>query len=293
MWPLLRVLRDGKEHAVREVVEELVLEFRLTPKEQAERLPSGRSFLFENRVGWARYHLKLADFISAPRRGVVKISPRGVDLLNQGVNEITLDLLKQYPEYQKSLDKQRKKEKVEMENESNSKQTPDEFLEEGYQKLREELARELMDKVKNCSPRFFERLVVDLLVKMGYGGSLKDAGQAVGGSGDDGIDGIINEDRLGLDVIYLQAKRWEATVGRPHIQKFAGALQGKRARKGVFITTSDFSKDARDYVSQIDSKIILMDGETLARHMIDFNVGVSTVTSYDIKKIDSDYFEGE
>ncbi len=171
--------------------------------------------------------------------------------------------------------------------------TPEENLDESYKKIRESLANEILDKVKSCSPLFFERLVVELLVAMGYGGTLQDAGKAVGKSGDGGIDGIIKEDRLGLDVIYLQAKRWEGNVSRPEIQKFAGALLGNQARKGVFITTSDFTKEAKDYVKTISSNIILINGEELAELMIDYNVGVSVATTYEIKKIDSDYFSEE
>ena len=171
-----------------------------------------------------------------------------------------------------------------------SETNPEETLETSYQELQESLASYLLQAIKDCSPDFFERLVVDVLIKMGYGGSRKEAGKAIGRTGDEGIDGIIKEDKLGLDIIYIQAKRWEANVGRPEIQKFAGALQGQRARKGIFITTSSFSKDALDYVKNIESKIILIDGERLAELMIEHNVGVSPVASYDVKKIDSDYF---
>jgi len=167
---------------------------------------------------------------------------------------------------------------------------PEEALETAYQELQDNLSSELLQTIKDCSPEFFERLVIDVLIKMGYGGSRKEAGQAVGRTGDGGIDGIIKEDKLGLDIIYIQAKRWEGSVGRPEIQKFAGALQGQRARKGIFITTSDFTKDALDYVKNIDSKIILIDGSQLAELMIEHSVGVSPVASYEIKKIDSDYF---
>jgi restriction system protein len=171
--------------------------------------------------------------------------------------------------------------------------TPEELLEQSYEKLREALAGEILSRVMSASPAFFERLVVDLLVRMGYGGSLQDAGRAIGKSGDDGIDGIIKEDRLGLDVIFVQAKRWQATVGRPEIQKFVGALQGQRARKGVFITTSGFSADARDYASRIDSKVVLIDGPQLAQFMMDFDLGVTSVASYQVKRLDSDYFAEE
>ncbi len=171
--------------------------------------------------------------------------------------------------------------------------TPEDQLAAAYRRLRDALETDLLEQVKSSSPGFFERLVIDLLLAMGYGGSRRDAGRAIGRSGDGGIDGIIKEDKLGLDAIYVQAKRWEATVGRPEIQKFAGALQGHRATKGVFITTSDYSAEAASYVDKISSKIILIDGSTLAGLMIDHGVGVSTVGTYEIKKIDADYFEGE
>ena len=169
-------------------------------------------------------------------------------------------------------------------------QHPEKSIDENYQQIRTELAADLLEKIKSNSPGFFEKLVVDLLVKMGYGGSREDAGRAVGGSGDGGIDGIINEDRLGLDVVYIQAKRWEGSVSRPEIQRFAGALQGQRARKGVFITTSNFTRDAKEYVDTIDSKIVLIDGQQLAEYMIDHDIGVSTTKTYEIKRVDSDYF---
>jgi restriction system protein len=172
-----------------------------------------------------------------------------------------------------------------------STQTPEELLEYAHSNLNRELAHELLNTVKQVSPDFFERIVIDLLLQMGYGGSFRDAGKAIGKSGDGGIDGIIKEDKLGLDAIYIQAKRWEGTVGRPEIQKFVGALQGHRAKKGIFITTSNFSDEAIDYASRIDPKIVLLAGEQLAQLMIDHNVGVSKESTYEIKKIDSDYFE--
>jgi restriction system protein len=174
-------------------------------------------------------------------------------------------------------------------------ETLDEAIESAYQQLRNQLTGDVLEQVRGVSWKFFERLVVDVLVKMGYGGSRKEAGQAFQQGGDEGIDGIIKEDRLGLDIIFVQAKRWRdgRTVGRPEIQKFAGALQGKRARKGVFITTSDFSKEALEYASLIDSKIILIDGERLAELMVEHGVGVTTTTSYEIKRIDLDYFAEE
>ena len=171
--------------------------------------------------------------------------------------------------------------------------TPEESLEAAYQKVRQEIGQELLRQIKQCSPAFFEKLVLDVLVRMGYGGTRKEAGEAIGKTGDGGIDGIIKEDRLGLDIIYIQAKRWEGSVGRPEIQKFAGALQGQRARKGIFITSSSFTDDAKDYVSRIESKIVLIDGDLLAQLMMDHSVGVSTTATYDIKRVDSDYFSEE
>lgn len=164
------------------------------------------------------------------------------------------------------------------------------MLESAHQQIRGDLATDLLKRIKADTPTFFERLVVELLVKMGYGGSRKEAGKALGKSGDEGIDGIINEDRLGLDTIYLQAKRWEGTVGRPEIQKFVGALHGKRARKGVFITTGKYSTEAREYVFNIDPKVVLIDGQELAELMIDFGLGVTTTATYEVKRVDSDYF---
>ena len=184
---------------------------------------------------------------------------------------------------------------VTIEEEERTGQTSEGSIEENYQRIQGELAADLLEKIKSKSPAFFEKLVIDLLVAMGYGGSREEAGRAVGGSGDGGIDGVINEDILGLDVIYVQAKRWEGNVSRPEIHKFAGALQGQRAQKGIFITTSDFTREARDYVTTIETKIVLIDGRQLAQFMIDCNVGVSVVKSYEIKRVDSDYFaeEGE
>ncbi|WP_323314147.1 restriction endonuclease [Anabaena cylindrica] len=223
-----------------------------------------------------------------------QITDRGKNILIRNPSEINLKFLNQFPEFIEFKTTKKDNDKSEPEIIEISETTPQESIEFGYQKIRKELELELLNRVKSCSPDFFERLVVDLLVKMGYGGSRRDAGRAIGKSGDGGIDGIIKEDKLGLDIVYIQAKRWDNTVvGRPEIQKFVGALHGQRARKGVFITTSRFSQEAREYVSIIDSKIVLIDGQELAQLMIDNHVGVSTVSIYEIKKIDSDYFTDE
>jgi restriction system protein len=294
MLPLLRVLKDDKEHNIGEVVDALAEEFHLSPDERNQLLGSEQQTVIRNRAGWARTYLKKAGLVESTRRGYFRINERGRSVLASKPERIDVKFLGQFAEFVafREVRHERSEEKIAAEA-VQIDATPEEALDGAYQRLRIDLQADLVSYIMAASPSFFERLVVDLLVRMGYGGSLRDAGQAVGKSGDGGIDGIIKEDRLGLDVIYIQAKRWEATVGRPEIQKFAGALQGHRARKGVFITTSTFSSEAIDFASRIDNKIVLIDGATLARYMIDHNVGVSLSRSYEVKKIDSDYFGEE
>lgn len=297
MLPVLKLAADGAEHKFSHAVELLVEEFSLSTEERNELLPSGSQAVFNNRVGWARSYLKQAGLLSSPKRGLFTITPKGAALLAKNPERVDISILEQYPEFLEF--RNRKKDKGENEKPeetsavSASSQTPEDALASAYSTLRKDLESEILSSVKEASPSFFERLVVDLLVRMGYGGNRQDAGKALGKSGDGGIDGIINEDRLGLDVIFIQAKRWEGMVGRPEIQKFAGALQGQRARKGVFITTSSFTKEAQEYASLIESKIILIDGDNLSRLMAEHNVGVSTVGQYEVKKLDSDYFNEE
>lgn len=295
MLPLLRLAGDGQEYRFRDAVETLADELSLTADERTELLPSGRQTLFSNRVGWASTYLKQAGVLEAPRRGVLRITQRGRDLLKEQPARINVALLERFPEFVEFRGKRRHTNQSTQPESvvAQTTETPEDALSNAYHSLRAELEAELLDEIGHASPAFFEQLVVDLLVKMGYGGSRQDAGRAVGRTGDGGIDGIINEDRLGLDVIYIQAKRWESTVGRPEIQKFAGALQGHRARKGVFITTSSFSREALEFAGMIDSRIILIDGDRLAKLMVDHGVGVSTVGSYEVKRVDSDYFSEE
>lgn len=293
MLPLLKFAGDAQEHSLRETIEALADEFELTNEERRQLLPSGQQATFDNRVGWARTYMKKAGLLRSTRRGYYQITDRGKGILQQDLPEITSNYLKQFPEF---VEFQKPKETVEDKGtkEIENSQTPEEEIEIAYQRVRQGLMADLLQTVKEHSPVFFERLVIDLLVRMGYGGTRRDAGKAIGRSGDGGIDGIIKEDRLGLDTVYIQAKRWDdTTVGRPEIQKFVGALQGQHARKGIFITTSTFSQSAREYASRIDSKIVLIDGDTLAQFMIDFNVGVAPIASYEIKRIDSDYFTEE
>lgn len=295
MLPLLKKTSDGQEHIFKEIIEDMAKHFEVTPEERKELLPSGQQQIFDNRVGWARTYLKKAGLLSTPRRGTLKITDRGYDVLKEDLTKINSNYLKRFDEFLEFKNTTRDKITDNTETELKDDQTPQERLEIAYSDLRNGLINDLLQQIADCSPFFFEKLVVDLLINMGYGGSRKEAGEAFATSGDEGIDGIIKEDKLGLDIIYIQAKRWkhDSTVGRPEIQKFAGALQGKRAKKGIFITTSRFSSDALAFVQNLDSKIILIDGRQLAEHMIDSNTGVATVNSYSVKKIDLDYFQEE
>ena len=289
MRPLLELHSDKNEHLNRDLVDALAQQFKLTEEERREMLPSGRAKLFDNRVGWAKTYIANAGLIQSPKRAISVITERGIEVLNQS-QPINLKLLKGITESQEPTTTTAKPKKTITTETITEETTPEESFENAYLKVRQEVEQELLRNILNNSPDFLERLVVDLVVKMGYGGSRKDAGEAIGKSGDEGIDGIIKEDPLGLDIIYLQAKRYEGTVGRPEIQKFAGALQGQRARKGIFITASNYSREALDYASKIDTKIILIDGKTLTKLMFDHGVGVSTNTVYEVKKIDTDYF---
>ncbi len=291
MLPLLKVLADKQERSLREVVALLADEFDLNEEERGQLLPSGGQSIISNRVAWAKTYLKKAGLVDQPKRGYVQLTTSGEKVIKSHPTQVNIKFLEQFPNFVAFRDSQQQIGLQQVSPCSNDQSaTPEELIESGAKTIRKELAEEVLQRIKSCSPTFFERLVVELLVKMGYGGTRQDAGRAIGRSGDEGIDGVIHEDRLGLDVIYLQAKRWEAVVGRPEIQKFVGALQGQRAKKGVFITTSDFTKEAVEYVRNIDNKVVLISGALLANLMIDHNVGVSLAATYEIKKIDSDYF---
>ncbi|MGY6529125.1 MAG: restriction endonuclease [Cyanobacterium sp.] len=289
--PLLEIASDNKEHSTKEAKEILIKKMGLTSDDLSEKVRSGAMTKVDNRIWWAKSYFVKAKIFSSPKRGVFKITQRGKDLLALNHEEITTKELQQYPEFLEfSSNKKQKIDNESLDKISIDKETPEEVLENSYEEIRNQLANELLDIIKQHSYEFFENLVVDLMVKMGYGGSRSDAGQSVGKTADEGIDGIIKEDKLGLDLIYLQAKKWEGTIGRPEIQKFVGALHGKRAKKGVFITTGTFTKTAFDYVENIESKVILIDGNSLVNYMIDYNLGVSSSVVYEIKKIDTDYF---
>ena len=298
MLPLLKILADGKVYKYREIFEALVREFQVTEAERKEMLPSGQQEIFANRVGWAKTYLKKAGLIESPQRATFVISEKGKEILSQNLDHIDTKFLRQFPEFQEFTRVNKQNETITLESNlstSDQEQNPEELLENSYQEIRQALATDLLFILRKLSPDAFEKLVVELLVKMGYGGSIRDAGKAVGRSGDQGIDGIIKEDRLGLDIIYIQAKRWadNNAVGRPEIQKFVGALAGQGAKKGIFITTSYFTQEALEYAPRNEIKIVLIDGEELGQLMIDYNLGVSTQKIYEIKRIDHDYFGDE
>lgn len=291
MLPLLKIAADGQEHIKHDAVDAIVAHFDLSQELRNKLLPSGQQPIIVNRVGWAITYLKKAGLIESPRRTCFKITERGKEVLRENPSKIDNKFLEKFPEFVEFRNaKKNINDQLKNQEQDQTLITPEEAIEDGYQKIRANLVDEILSQVKQCSPKFFEQLVVKLMLKMGYGGSLQDAGQVVGQVGDGGIDGVIKEDKLGLDVIYLQAKRWECTVGAKEIRDFVGSLVGCKANKGVFITTSSFTKDAKHYVTTIQHKVVLLDGDALAQLMIDYDIGVSKVVSYEIKKVDLDYF---
>lgn len=293
MLPLLQHVADGQTHAFGEVADALAQKFHLTEDELRQLLPSGRYPTFRSRVGWARTYMVKAGLLAAPKRGHFAITPTGIAALKEKPARIDGKFLRRYPSFVAFQALKHDDSINPTAVLTETKESPEELIESAHAELKRALAVDLLSRIRGAAPVFFEKLVVELLLKMGYGGSRQDAGRAIGRSGDGGIDGIINEDRLGLDSIYLQAKRWEGVVGRPEIQKFAGALAEHRAEKGVFITTSSFSKDALASATKHDARIILIDGERLATLMIDQGLGVTLEATYEVKRIDSDYFAEE
>lgn len=293
MLPLLKKISDGKVYKFRNLIDMLSEDFKLTEDEFKELLPSGQQPIFDNRVGWANTYMKKAGLIKSEKRGYLQITDLGQKVLSDNPKEINVKFLRQFESFNEftKVKKNGSVKSKEIKEVTEEEQTPEEMLEYAHQKLTNDLSQELIETIKICSPRFFENLVIDLLLAMGYGGSRVDAGKAIGKSSDGGVDGIIKEDKLGLDIIYVQAKRWENTVPTREVRDFAGALLAKKAKKGIFITTSDFPKSAIEYVNQIEPKLILIDGQRLGELMIEFDVGVSTQRNYKVKRIDSDYFE--
>ncbi|ACR11503.1 Mrr restriction system protein [Teredinibacter turnerae T7901] len=292
MRPLLASVSDGQIHRFNESFEQVCMHFQLTEDEQAEKLPSGKQTIIRNRIAWARTYLNKAGLLTAPGRSQLQITDRGQAALQQEPERIDVRFLKQFPEFVEFHTAKPKANKTVVVDDNDTEDTdPTERLEEAYSEIRQELIDEVLRAVKQQSPQFLEKLVVELMQAMGYGGWSKESGQATQYTADGGIDGLINEDPLGLDTIYLQAKRYEdSTIGREAIQAFSGALDMQRAHKGVFITTSKFSKGALEYVSMIQKKIILIDGAKLATLMIKHNLGVSVKETYEIKALDTDFF---
>ena len=290
MLPLLKYASDQKQHSMKQAYDDLAKEFNLTIEEKNELLPSGTQQIYKNRIGWARTYLSKAGLLESKKRGYFNITDRGIEFLATNPIEINNKDLEQFDEFIEFKTRKNESQKIDDAKKESTSETPEETIENAIFYLNSNLAIELLGNLKNVSPNYFERIVVELLVKMGYGGSRKEAGEVVGKSGDGGIDGIIKEDKLGLDLIYIQAKRWDNVVSRPEIQKFVGALQGKRAKKGIFITTSYFSKDASEYTKMIDNKVILIDGNRLAQLMIENEIGVTNINTYHIRRLDSDYF---
>lgn len=295
LYPFL-LATNSKDMTVSEMKHYIIDYFKLTDEDCSIRTKSGNATQVSDRLNWVRQYLRRALMIDIPERGVYRITQRGKDYLANHTSLRKQDLM-QFPEfasYAGIASSSTSQESSASKQESNSEDlTPTEQLEKAYHSIVDDLAADLLQKSLDQSPYFFEHLVVDLLVKMGYGGSFANSAQVTQYVHDDGIDGIIYEDKLGLDKIYIQAKRYklENTVGKPQIQQFSGALDEQKATKGVFITTSSYSKEAKQYVEKLNKKIVLIDGQELARYMIEYNVGVSTKQVYEIKRIDSDYFE--
>lgn len=296
MLPVLEVLRDGEARHRNALADTMATHFTLSTDERIAMLPSGKATVIQSRTHWALTYLKQAGLLQSPKRGWYAISPLGIQTLATRPKHIDNEFLMQFQGF---LDFRSRTRSTENDGASTTERearvpevAPDEALVSAYGRLRGAIEAEVLDALSEVAPSLFEEIVIDLLVQMGYGGSRAEAARAIGRTGDGGIDGVIDEDRLGLDVIYVQAKRWQGSVGRPEIQKFAGALQGQRATKGIFITTSSFTGDAEEYAQRIGTRIVLVDGRRLANLMYEFDVGVTPRNTYTVKSLDSDYFEG-
>lgn len=292
--PILQLFADGQPRRMADAANHIAEHFALTPADREEMIPSGQSSKLANRVGWCRTHLKFAGLIEKVSWGQYRISPAGAALLKNPPQKLDLKFLDTYPEHHRWFHQSNSGGDEEKNNDGKqppvTDTTPQERLGELVEELRRKLIAELGEMLRDVDPFRFEQIVLDLLVAMGYGGSRAEAAQVTQKTGDEGIDGVINEDRLGLDVIYVQAKRWKSNIGRPEIQNFVGALAGKKASKGIFITTSDFHSNAREYAAGLHQKVILVDGHRLAELMIEHNVGVAEEQVYRLKRVDSDYF---
>ena len=292
MLPLLQFIGKNDEISMKIIKEGMIKHFNISKDEQEEKTPNGKQLTYYNRIAWAISYLRMGELLFSPQRGTYKITDDGKKVLNNPPEKITVKFLKSIDKFSKKINSgKNRKETFDEKDQENFEKTPDEIFESSYEQIIDNLKIQLKQKIHECNPYFFENIVMDLLLKMGYGGSDIENGEVTKKSSDEGIDGIIKEDKLGLDKIYIQAKKWEKQVGRPEIQKFVGALQGKRAKKGIFITTSEFSKDAYDYVNNLDLAVILIDGEKLSQYMVENELGISLKNNYKIYSIDNDYFE--
>lgn len=293
MLPLLQLTSDGRDWLIHDARRRLADDFGLTDDEREQLLPSGRQQTFANRVAWAGSYLRQARLLESAGRAKVRITPRGREVLASPPSRITIRFLEDFPEFKEFRSRRSNRPPAPRAADDDDQKTPEELFDVADTRLRDALEIEVLDRVKHGSPTFFEHVVLQLLTAMGYGGSVADAAAHLGRSGDDGVDGVINEDKLGLDSVYVQAKRYiDHPVRRPEVQSFAGSLEGQRARKGVFITTSRFTNDAIEYTGRIEKRIVLIDGEELARLMIDHGVGVTTLRSYSLLRLDETFFEG-
>lgn len=290
--PFLQFLSDGQPHHGKDVRNAIISHFKLSPEVCEQVLPSGRQTRLNNRIGWARTHLKNAGLIDYVSRGVHQITPRGQEFLGQHPEGITRKMLDEFPEHRDWLgsNTETPESADSATSQDDDQQTPEEQIERLVKYLNSQLAKDVLEKVSEIDPFQFEQVVIDLLFAMGYGGSRKEAAAVTKKSNDEGIDGVINEDRLGLDVIYVQAKRWQGNIGRKEIQAFVGALAGKQASKGVFITTSDFVPSAIEYANAVSQKVILINGKRLTQLMVEYGIGVSVSDVIQLKKIDNDYY---
>ncbi len=302
MLPLLQLVRDQRVWHVRDVEQPLAAHFKLSNAEVSQLLASGQKSVFYDRIGWAKTYLTQAGLLEKTGRGLFKITPMGNELLATNPPAIDRPLLLKYESFRAFESRTRGTDDdppaasphaaVALPP-ADDQQTPDERIADAYKDLRAVLEDDLRQRLHVLDPAFFEQIVLDVLRAMGYGAATPHGGLRVGGSGDGGIDGIIYEDRLGLDMIYVQAKRWQGTVGSQLMRDFVGALVGKQANKGIFITTSTFTRDATDYIERVPQKVILIDGERLVALMFDYNVGVTTAQSFVVKKIDLNYFSDD
>lgn len=295
LLPYLRFLSDEKPHTLKELTEYIAAELNLTAEDKEERTKKGSFTKLYDRTQWSGTYLRKALLTEAVGRGTYVITKRGLELLATNPTFIDRKVLAKYPEFDDFIHAKSSDISDEVSTAiEDSETTPFELMETSSKELRDELVNDLLAEIKSQSPQFFERLVIKLLVAMGYGGSFEDAANVTKYSHDEGIDGVIKEDRLGLDNIYIQAKRYDnGTVGRKEIQSFVGALSGKGATKGIFITTSKFTKEANEYKPASNIKIVLIDGCQLANYMIDYNIGVSIRQTFEVKRIDSDFFTEE